>query len=391
MTKSRVIGGLIVVMIVVLVAFIGSNTYWEDVPIPTPAKGEGVTNPFYAAQRFAEQLGAKARRDRSLIVPSPRAVIVVSAWHWDLSEQRQNAITQWVESGGRLVVDRNLTGDTREFESWSGVVWDYNEEAADAASEAAEDAATDSPVFDDSDYASCAPVEEVAPLRGPFTLCGLDYSFVRTALPVQWALRDDAGDQAIRVNVGLGSVTVINVVPFTHRALFDGDHATLFVDATQLQSGDEVIFLTEDDYPHLLALLWNSGAPAVTLALIAIAFALWRGAVRFGPTLAPPDPRRRSMAEQIRGSGYFAMKFGEGAPLHAAAVRALTEVARRRIPAYSRLSRPQKAAALGKATGMDGEALMSAIDGASKRRAKELPNTLALIESARRQLLTPGA
>jgi len=40
---------------------------------------------------------------------------------------------------------------------------------------------------------------------------------------------------------------------------------------------------------------------------------------------------------------------------------------------------------------MNGEALMSAIDAVSKRRAKELPNTLALLESARRQLLTPGA
>jgi len=138
-------------------------------------------------------------------------------------------------------------------------------------------------------------------------------------------------------------------------------------------------------------LLWNSGAPAVALSLVVIAFALWRGAVRFGPTLAPPEPRRRSMAEQIRGSGYFALKYGEGAPLHAASVRALTEVAHRRIPAYPRLSRPQKAAALGKATGMSGEALMSAIDAVSKRRAKELPNTLALLESARRQLLTPGA
>jgi hypothetical protein len=84
------------------------------------------------------------------------------------------------------------------------------------------------------------------------------------------------------------------------------------------------------------------------------------------------------------------LKFGEGAPLHEASVRALTEAARRRIPAYAHLSRPQRAAALGKATGMDGEAIASAIDGISKRRAKELPNTLALLECARRQLLNPG-
>lgn len=382
MTQSRIVAALGIMSIVLLALFIAGNTYWEDIPIPTPAKGEAITNPFYAAQRFAEELGATTRRDRSLMVPSPQSVIVLSVWHWDLSPQRQAALRRWVESGGRLVVDRAIAGDLSEFKSWSGLEWDYNEEVADAYYEE----------HDEDEYEECAPVEEVAPQQGPsYSMCGLDFSFVKTERPMQWALRDAAGHQAVRVAVGEGSVTLLNVEPFTHRALFDGDHAALFVAATGLARGDEVVFVTEDDYPPLLTLLWNSGAPAVALSLVVIAFALWRGAVRFGPTLAAPEPRRRSMAEQIRGSGYFALKFGEGAPLHAAAVRALTEVARRRIPAYPRLSRPQKAAALGKATGMNGEALMSAIDAVSKRRAKELPNTLALLESARRQLLTPGA
>lgn len=382
MTQSRIVAALGIISIVLLALFIAGNTYWEDIPIPTPPKGEAITNPFYAAQRFAEELGATTRRDRSLVVPSPQSVIVMSAWHWDLSPQRQAALRRWVESGGRLVVDRAISGDLSEFKSWSGLDWDYNEDVADAYYEE----------HDEDEYEECAPVEEVAPQQGPsYSVCGLDFSFVKTERPMQWALRDEAGHQAVRVAVGEGSVTLLNVEPFTHRALFDGDHAALFVAATGLARGDEVVFVTEDDYPPLLTLLWNSGAPAVALSLVVIAFALWRGAVRFGPTLAAPEPRRRSMAEQIRGSGYFALKFGEGAPLHAAAVRALTEVARRRIPAYPRLSRPQKAAALGKATGMSGEALMSAIDAVSKRRAKELPNTLALLESARRQLLTPGA
>ena len=382
MTQSRIVAALGIISIVLLALFIAGNTYWEDIPIPTPAKGEAITNPFYAAQRFAEELGATTRRDRSLMVPSPQSVIVLSVWHWDLSPQRQAALRRWVESGGRLVVDRAISGDLSEFKSWSGLEWDYNEEVADAYYEE----------HDEDEYEECGPVEEVAPQQGPsYSMCGLDFSFVKTERPMQWALRDAAGHQAVRVAVGEGSVTLLNVEPFTHRALFDGDHAALFVAATELARGDEVVFVTEDDYPPLLMLLWNSGAPAVALSLVVMAFALWRGAVRFGPTLAAPEPRRRSMAEQIRGSGYFALKFGEGAPLHAAAVRALTEVARRRIPAYPRLSRPQKAAALGKATGMNGEALMSAIDAVSKRRAKELPNTLALLESARRQLLTPGA
>ena len=132
MTQSRIVGALCIVSIVLLVLFIRANTYWEDIPIPTPPKGEAITNPFYAAQRFAEELGATTRRDRSLVVPSPQSVIVMSAWHWDLSPQRQAALRRWVESGGRLVVDRAISGDLSEFKSWSGLEWDYNEAVADA-------------------------------------------------------------------------------------------------------------------------------------------------------------------------------------------------------------------------------------------------------------------
>ena len=383
MTRSRLTGALLVLALGVIVAYVANNTHWEEIPIPTPPKGEAVTNPFYAAQRFAEQLGATTRRDRTLIVPPPNSVMVLSVWHWDLSPRRQAAIKQWVESGGRLVVDRNLSGDDRDFSSWSGIEWDFNKAAADAADEKEDD---------DTPYKPCVAIEEVTPAsRSHYVLCETDFSFVKTRKPMQWALRDEAGHQAIRVAVGQGSVTVINNIPFTWRSLFDGDHADLFVAGTQLHRGDDVVFLTEDDHPSLLALMWMYGAPTVVLSLILLALYLWRGAARFGPTLAPTDPRRRSMAEQIRGSGYFALKFGEGVALHTAAVRALTEAARRKIPAYSRLPRPQRVAALGKATGMDGEAIMSAIDGASKRRAQELPNTLATLESARRQLLNPGA
>ena len=381
MTRARVTAALCIVALVALTVYVANNTYWEDVPIPTPPKGEAVTNPFYAAQRFAEALGATTRRDRALAVPSPRSVMVLSLWHWDLSSRRQEAIKQWVESGGRLVVDRMLSGDRTDFETWSGVGWDFNEAASDAYFEKEDVDAPDE---------QCAVIEEVAPQPGGFySVCNLDFSFVRTARPMQWALRDEVGHQAVRVAVGQGSVTVINNVPFTSRGLFDGDHAALFVAGTQLRRGDEVVFLTEDDHPSLLALMWIYGAPSVALSLLLVGLYLWRGAARFGPALALPEPRRRSMAEQIRGSGYFALKFGEGVALHEAAVRALSEAAHRRIPAYSRLSRPQRITAFAKATGMSGESIVSAIDGASKRRVKELPNTLATLECARRQLLTP--
>ena len=385
MTRSHWVALLSVIVVGFIGFYIAGNTYWEDIPIPTPPKGEAITNPFYATQKFAEALGASTKRERILAVPSPKSVMVLSVWHWDLTPQRQAAIKPWVEAGGRLVVDSMLSGDLAEFESWSGIGWEYNEQAADKYFETLDD---------DQDYAEsnrCVPAEEVTPNTGDtYELCGGNFSYLKASRPEQWALRDEVGPQAIRVAVGQGSVTIINGTPFTRQAIFDGDHSWAFIAATQLQRGDEIIFLTEDDHPPLLSLMWLYGAPVVVGVLVLVALFLWRGALRFGPTMGVPEPRRRSMAEQIRGSGHFAMKFGEGVALHTAAVRALTEAASRRIPAYARLPRPQKITALSKATGMSGESVLLAVDGASKRRPKELPNTLALIESARRQLLKSG-
>jgi hypothetical protein len=380
MTRGRLVGAILTALIVALGAYIATNTEWVDVPVPTPPKGEALTNPFYAAQRFTEALGATARREVRLTLPSTRGVVVLSAWHWDLSPERQQTLRQWVEAGGRLVVDNMLSGNLQDFESWNGIEQHYDEEAAEH-------------FYDNYDASrpppECTNVTEVAS-QHTYLMCHLDFSFLRVRGEPQWALRNDLGYQVVRVNAGLGSVTVVNAMPFTHRELFHGEHAQLFVAATQLRRGDEVIFLSEQNHPPLLTLMWRYASPAIVLSLAAIGLVLWRGAVRLGPAVPTPEHGRRSMAEQIRGTGRFVLKHGDGSPLHVAAVRALAEAARRRVPAYARLSRKQRAGALGKITGLDGDAIMSAVEDVSKRRPAELRTTLGLLEISRRQLLTQG-
>ena len=116
----------------------------------------------------------------------------------------------------------------------------------------------------------------------------------------------------MRVQVGRGSVTVINATPFRERSLFNGNHGRLFVAATGMRRGDDIHFLSEENHPSLLALLWQHGAPVVLLSLALIGLVIWRGTVRFGPLEAPSDAARRSLAEQIRGTGQFALRHGGG-------------------------------------------------------------------------------
>jgi hypothetical protein len=368
--------------VVLLIAWIATNTYWGEVEVPMPPKREALINPFYAVQRFADALGARTAWDRVLTVPPNNSVLVLSAWHWNLSTERRRSIERWVESGGRLVIDANLTGGESEFAEWSGIGREYRELDDAAALEVAQ-AGENCRSVQLEENAGSSPT----PDSRKYWMCDLDaLSFLTTSKHPEWVLRDAAGIQAVRVRIGMGRVTVINGTPFRGRRVFEGDHAWLFATATQLRRGDEVHFLSEDEHPSLFALLWQHGAPAMALGLGVVILALWRSAVRFGPLAAPPEASRRSLAEQIRGVGQFALRHGSGQSLHAAAVRALDEAAGRRIPNYTHLSTKARAEAMMQATGFEWHDLAAAFT-ARARGGNELRNAIALLEATRRQLL----
>jgi hypothetical protein len=389
---KRLTHAIVVLLLLALGAWVARNSYWEDVTVPMPMKGAALTNPFYAAQRLTTALGGRTTWDRSWSSPPTNAIVVLSTWHWALLDERRLAIERWVEAGGRLVVDLGLAGDLTTFENWSTISREFDLERF---KERTKGAKPDSEVPDDWDFGArqCEPLTEIrrgqAPSPASREMCRDDeWRFLTTTSEAEWALRGEHGVQAMRLPVGRGSVTVINATPFRGRELFEGDHAWLLVAATQFQAGDEIRFLSEDDYPSLLALLWQHGGPVVVLALAIVALLLWRGWVRFGRLAPTPPSARRSLAEQIRGSGLFALRHGSGESLHAAVVRALNEAASRRIPGYMRLAPQQQTAALARLTGVDEGSLADAIYHAAARRTERLRNALALLESARRQVLS---
>ncbi|MES1195621.1 MAG: hypothetical protein ABUL58_01590, partial [Steroidobacter sp.] len=192
---------------------------------------------------------------------------------------------------------------------------------------------------------------------------------------------------AIRIAVGRGSVTVFNSEPFGNREILYGEHGLLFVTATQLHGGDEIYFLMDEKGVPLLKLIWRYGSPVVVLALLLALAALWRNGMGFGPMAAIPDGARRSLAEQITGTGHFILRFDGDQVLHAAMVRGLTDAARRHIAHYERLGTQERIDALARATGMNAETLGNALHYQGRRRAAELRHAIALLEHARRHLL----
>lgn len=377
MKRASLIAVVLAIPLALLVWWIATNSYWEEVKVPMPPRGEALTNPLYAAEKFAAALGAETTSARAFTTGTSADVIVLHTWHWSVSAPRRQALERWVEAGGRLVIDDSLAGGEDEFEEWSGIEHGFHElerdddELDELVAKALKDRCRS---FEGTDK--------------PRRLCDMPVlTFVRTSEPIVWQLGDEFGIQAMRVKVGRGSVTMINASPFVARQIFEGDHGWLFVAATELRKGDRVLFLTEKDHPSLLALTWQYGSPVVVLALAWVGLALWRGSVRFGPLAAIPDSARRSLAEQIRGTGQFVLRHGHGEALHAACVRALNEAAVRRVPNYLRLSAEEQVAALARVTGFDRQTLAAAVHQTGVRRPHNLRATIALLESIRRELV----
>jgi len=385
MNAKWILWPVVVVALLALVVWIARNSYWEEMQLPQLPQGEAAVNPFYSAARLSALLGAKPRWQRVLAsTPPSDGVLVVSRWNWGLFPTRRERVQRWVASGGRLVVDRTLIGGQRELQAWAGI-----DRYVFSSSELAH--------FDRvTKYEKCPTLTvhngpaTTPQARQHFQVCGVDrISGLRATRKALWTLRDSNSiDQAMRVPVGRGSVTIVNSTPFGNQTLLDGDDAALFVAATQLRRGDSIWFVTEGRSASLLALIWKSGAPVVLLLLALIAAWLWRVIARFGPPLAPTEVARRSLAEQIRGTGQFTLRFGGGRALYAAQVRALQEAAERQIPAYSRLGGTERVAALAQLTGIEANTLASALNLAAPRRPGELRQGLTLLESIRRTLST---
>ena len=385
MRRPNVLQIVVVLFLLLAAAWIVSNTEWGEVNVPTPLRGEAATNPFYAAQKLVETLGATSQR-RETLGPTPTdAVVVLSTWGWDIDGARREELERWVEAGGRLVVDAALISGSDAFEEWSGIAREREE-----VDPAAEDVFRASEIVEE-----CARLEQVGrfgtveyPSSVFFEVCHFDRtSWLETDERVLWGLSDDGLLRAARVRVEEGAVTVLNGVPFVYRELFEGEHGELLVAAADLAGGDHVVFMSEADVASLAELVWGHGAPVVAVLLLFIALALWRGAVRFGPLLAPVEQARRSLAEQVLGTGRFAVRVGDGAALVGAARRALDEAAARRIAGYERLGVDAQAEAAAKLAGVDARELAAALHSQTGPRPTELRATLALLESARRELV----
>lgn len=374
MTRERIGWALVVVVAALLVYWVARNTYWTTVKVPLPPRGEAATNPFYVQEKFAQALGARAHWARDLRLPPTSGVASVAMLDWDLLPDRRQRLEHWVESGGRLLVDGSLITGHDEFATWTGI--------------AGKARTPENKKQNFKPTERCSPHNETGSQDSYLVCEQISDDSLDAHRKLLWGLRDrDSNLMAARVAIGHGSVTIISGTPFSGRSLFAGENARLFVTATQLRRGDVIHFFSENDQASLFELAWRLGWPVLGLILIVLALAIWRGSVRFGPLAPPTQTARRSLAEQIRGTGQFTMRIGSARALHAATARALNEAAVRYINTYETLPGAERMQALAKTTGYEANALAAALNYSGSGRTDSLRGDLELLEAARRRIL----
>ncbi|EJL76801.1 hypothetical protein PMI15_04874 [Polaromonas sp. CF318] len=385
--RDRLILVLLAVLLLAGGIWLVSATEWVDVDVPTPAKGEALTNPLYATEKLLGALGAKVVRQQSLdAMPPPQARLVLVSHNWDLFPERVQRLRAWVAQGGHLVIPGFLV----RHKSLAGWLPITQENAIRPQT------ITPARPFDkaakDMDCRAVEEPAEVAASYGDsrvFRVCGAYFSpqylpANRLAAPL-WSLRGTVGIEAVRVQVGRGTVTVLGGWDMLSNSnLLRADNAQVAAAALQARAGAEFWFVAEEAREPFAPWLWHQAWAALLLGLLALALALWRAGVRFGP-LAPSAPsHRRSMAEQVRGTARFLHMHGPKA-LHAAQLRALHASAARQLPRFSQLEPARRTHEIARATGLDAQLLERAQADRARNRGT-LAADLELLETARRRL-----
>jgi hypothetical protein len=396
-------------------AWVVANTEWADQVVRDPAKGEAAKDSHHAIKQIVRRLGGKVVAPDNLDrLPPVEATLVLSSWNWDLFPEREKVLRQWVESGGHLVTDLSKrpawlavqTNSAAKKRTQPDAVPQPTPQAqAPAADNENDDDDDDEPAntpvrkpgnaskpFDPPRRIDCFNVvepESFAPAfeaRRSFKLCsGATVLYLSSKLPVLWSLDGVNGPNVLRAKIGRGQSTVMIDQLSENRLVFEADHALAFIASLDLQRRPEVWFVESESRASLLRLIWRHGKPVVLLGVALLALALWRAAVRFGPSAPLAPLSRRSVAEQIRGTSSFIFQRDSSA-LHKAQLRQLEQTARRSIRDHDRMDRRSRAEAIARATALDADALVRAMDLTLKRPRRDLLATLTLLETAVRRL-----
>ena len=412
--------GVISLVILLLLAALG---YWiarhvekREIKIPVGLHDEAKRNPLLAAQRYLTHLGLAVERledaRRMQTDPAVNDALIITSDRQTLGQTRTQALLEWVERGGRLIVtvprlparikdairDPSPPRDPLLTALGLGLAqasYAENDAAESTTDEGREGDAEEDADANDSDVGTCPTNENDTHERytevrlspsAPVLKAGFNQSAVLTGAKSTDTVARHAGGVALVSRVlGRGHIVVLTDLGiFQYRAIGELDHALLLW--TLVKDADKVWLVTDNDMPPIWLWLWRHAMETVTAAFLFLLLWVWSRGVRFGPLMTEPAPERRRILEHIEAAGRFLWQYEKQERLLKSVRDELTHTVARRHPAWVGMSEMEKIGHLASLSGRHADELRALLYGAVTHRRQDFFQVIRQLETIRKKL-----
>lgn len=332
---------------VVTLVLVGAALYftpWVSEEIEIGYSDEANRNPFLAAESFLNELDVRVKTQNGLTLldnlPPIDDSLLIASSRRSLSERRVNDLTNWVHSGGRLILlASDLFDETREDKGDELLnnfgIWLYEGEPSpdvgaeiDSTDQASTQKEESSDELTDSDEAEPPKslIDILRSLENTDAGCSAGDGLTQTTIDGEardlvvdmpttrhlyfednqgyaWA-GNSTGAQLVYVEHGDGSLYVLTSLnQWRNRRIGCFDHAHLLRVLTESTKTLWLMFNTEVEPIHLL--IWNRWSVAVAFLAIWLVLWLWRNGYRTVRIEPEEVSERREVIEHIGGMSRF--------------------------------------------------------------------------------------
>lgn len=350
MNRTHVITGVLVLVLIGLGLWWWKTFELKEVTRRLPLSGEARINPLYGMQTILRERGLKVQTQaqfRAEGLPAQPGLVVMSADLRSLSQSASEALLDWVEGGGQLLVALPASDGGRapllgHFDLWtqdSRACIDWKYPPPPAAQKAAKRARGSTPVL--------PSLEELfdtsRSLFNEDRWCGshrLQLGDDIDESDFDW-LYGNASDGWLlaRLTHGGGQITFASQLDFLHtrplRVHANAAFAWQLL-APALAAEPEVLLVYAADLPPLHVLIVRHGWPILLPLLLGLLAWMWMRSQRFGPLQPEVATPRRALREHLRAAAELALRRRQGS--------ALLKPLRQRVLQAVALSEPEIAA-----------------------------------------------
>jgi hypothetical protein len=293
-----------------------------------------------------------------------------------LTPQLRGAILEWVQQGGRLMIEPEPVHQPDPLLDELGV----RRTAIDVEeSEPAEDEDGPSP----RDTIDVAFPDDLPVLKLRM--------YEHLSVDTEHAVRSFGGQYAttlLLLERGSGEVIVVNDFGvFDNYRIGEHDHAEFLWRITQLPPGvREAAFFSNPQQLSLLDWLMLHAWPVLAAGAALLLMWLWRVAPRFGPLLPDPERQRRRLLDHLRASGRFLWSNGGRARLLESAREACLRHVIRAHPDLLAAPEAERAERIAQLLGMPVDVARKVVSTPAHARSVDFIQTITLYQQIHERL-----